>query len=571
MDRFHPTWHAEVASPRPLAIAVEPIRGRPEATVVLKLTFAPDERGVAALTPDQEPIFPTPIPGAFGGIANPSDAGGPRTTCDVLLVGSVSALGGPASLNLNERGWRAAHARGLGPLERLTDRGWAPFPQRIPFPRLPLSVSLTSPALSAGCSLAGPEPYVAVAWEPQWQPVALQLSIDRVSFDVDRGRVTLTYRGPFALGTGRFLVLADPAPTPAFFEQARTWPRAPCADLAELASRGAGPLPVPVAAALPPASARAVAPLGAAPAGAAPASAPPAFGLPFGPPASGRNPARGPLQTVIEDEATGEAALPFARQGAPLPAVSMGPRERAETAPMSRVVVPGALPFRSLEGARSLVTPSAQPVVDQAQPVVDQAQPVVDQAQPVAFQGQTVAFPAQLLVPQAQPVAFHAQPLVPHAQPVAFNAQPIAAPAAFHAQPIAAPAAPPPAMPSSPRAPMAQPSYLREQAARQAAASVSAAPMTAAPAPVGQREAESGARAETRIDGLTLEQIAIIRVGLLRKPEQRRALFKEHGLTELKWRLVERRLAEHLRKLEAQPADLVREVRALARHRADEA
>jgi hypothetical protein len=568
VDRFHPTWHAEVASPRPLAIAVEPIRGRPEATVVLKLTFAPDERGVAALTPDQEPIFPTPIPGAFGGIANPSDAGGPRTTCDVLLVGSVSALGGPASLNLNERGWRAAHARGLGPLERLTDRGWAPFPQRIPFPRLPLSVSLTSPALSAGCSLAGPEPYVAVAWEPQWQPVALQLSIDRVSFDVDRGRVTLTYRGPFALGTGRFLVLADPAPTPAFFEQARTWPRAPCADLAELASRGAGPLPVPVAGAQPPASARAVAPLGAAPAGAAPASAPPAFGLPFGPPASGRSPARGPLQTVIEDEATGEGALPFARQAAPFPAVPMGPRERAETAPMSRVVVPGALPFRSLEGARSLVTPTAQPVVPEAQPVVPPAQPVVPQAQPVvpqaaqpvAFQGQTVAFPALPLVPPAQPVAFNAQPMVPQAQPAAFNAQP-----------VAAAATPPPALPSSPRAPMAQPSYLRELAARQAAASVSAAPMTAAPAPVGQREAESGARAETRIDGFTLEQIATIREGLLRKPEQRRALFKEHGLTELKWRLVERRLAEHLRKLEAQPADLVREVRALARHRADEA
>jgi hypothetical protein len=74
-----------------------------------------------------------------------------------------------------------------------------------------------------------------------------------------------------------------------------------------------------------------------------------------------------------------------------------------------------------------------------------------------------------------------------------------------------------------------------------------------------------------RIQGKTLRELGEIRNALWSEPEKRRAILRSHGLSELRWRLVERAWAEELESTLAQPervSEMVSALRVAARHAA---
>jgi hypothetical protein len=65
-------------------------------------------------------------------------------------------------------------------------------------------------------------------------------------------------------------------------------------------------------------------------------------------------------------------------------------------------------------------------------------------------------------------------------------------------------------------------------------------------------------RLELTIEGFTLDQLSTIRAELQAAPRsRRRGILRKYQTTEVKWRIVERQWASHLRELEARPEQLV--------------
>jgi hypothetical protein len=147
----------------------------------------------------------------------------------------------------------------------------------------------------------------------------------------------------------------------------------------------------------------------------------------------------------------------------------------------------------------------------------------------------------------------------------------VAAPPALHVvdPPTPAMVAPPPRVVAEAPSPIATSPALvpRELAlptyARQEASAIGPiiAPPTIDDAIAG---ASGSAPPEKRIQGKTLREVGAIRAALWSAPERRRAVLRAHGLSELRWKLVERAWADELESELARP-DRVGEMVGLLR------
>jgi hypothetical protein len=59
-----------------------------------------------------------------------------------------------------------------------------------------------------------------------------------------------------------------------------------------------------------------------------------------------------------------------------------------------------------------------------------------------------------------------------------------------------------------------------------------------------------------KIEGLTVEEYAFLRAALWADEANRRDILKENDLTELKWKVIERRWSKHIEALAERPAEL---------------
>lgn len=161
----------------------------------------------------------------------------------------------------------------------------------------------------------------------------------------------------------------------------------------------------------------------------------------------------------------------------------------------------------------------------------------------------------------APPPAFGAAPLAHDAAPPMFAARPpvvpppavVAPPALVVPQAVVAPITVAPPQPVTPPPPITAPravelpTYAREAQDRSFAMIAPATSSNVATS--GAAEAPQG----KRIQGKTLRELGQIRSALWSEPEKRRAILRSHGLSELRWRLVERAWAEELESALTQP------------------
>jgi hypothetical protein len=77
-------------------------------------------------------------------------------------------------------------------------------------------------------------------------------------------------------------------------------------------------------------------------------------------------------------------------------------------------------------------------------------------------------------------------------------------------------------------------------------------------APPNQAEVRRAVKPGTgpKIEGLTVEEYAHIRAALWADEAHRKEILKEHGLTELKWKVIDRRWSKHIESLAEKPAEL---------------
>ena len=80
--------------------------------------------------------------------------------------------------------------------------------------------------------------------------------------------------------------------------------------------------------------------------------------------------------------------------------------------------------------------------------------------------------------------------------------------------------------------------------------------LTAPPAQPEVRRAKAKPGAGPKIEGLTVEEYAHIRAALWADEARRKEILKENGLTELKWKVIDRRWSKHIESLAEKPAEL---------------
>jgi hypothetical protein len=80
--------------------------------------------------------------------------------------------------------------------------------------------------------------------------------------------------------------------------------------------------------------------------------------------------------------------------------------------------------------------------------------------------------------------------------------------------------------------------------------------LTAPPNQAEVRRAKVKPGTGPKIEGLTVEEYAHIRAALWADEAHRKEILKEHGLTELKWKVIDRRWSKHIESLAEKPAEL---------------
>ena len=80
--------------------------------------------------------------------------------------------------------------------------------------------------------------------------------------------------------------------------------------------------------------------------------------------------------------------------------------------------------------------------------------------------------------------------------------------------------------------------------------------LTAPPAQQEHRRPKAKPGTGPKIEGLTVEEYAHIRAALWADEAHRKEILKENGLTELKWKVIDRRWSKHIESLAERPAEL---------------
>ena len=532
---------------------------------------------------------------ASGALTYPSDFQLRKRACDVVLVGDALARPGPTQLRVGRMRKHAESARALGPARGHGAEGAiAPEDQRIAFPGLPLELSVERhDGLVAG-ALPGPAPSAALVYGGAWHaPYPVELVVDGVLVDTVRGRCFATFRGSFRHGAPSLdglALLLDPSGANRVAPQAmRSWRRYE-AQIGEPAPVA----PVRAVSRTERMTATDAASMRAAMAGVSPATR----AALVKPPERSPGP-RPPMDTEVDEgaELPSHSTISMAAvtdDGAPLPFT----RSKSETAAMptrTAASYDGSLPFvqPASHAPPPLVAPARVPVapgdddVDPhggtvslprspaaglapAPPPSDSGLPFVKAAPkdaesprrpvmmigaigtplaypptPFANRGAGAPLPSSAAVvapaptPRpSEPSAAPPPPVIVVPPPVA--AAPVAAPAPVAARPPAAVPVPGP-VPSPVPGPVKAydiPTYARQSFAAGTDARGVPRPLGVAPEPA--------AAPEKRLQGLSLEELAAIRAELWADPEGRRAVLKKYGLSELRWRVVERAWAAEL-------------------------
>ncbi len=592
-----------------MSVAIEPPRGPADLPdALLKITFVAGRGGVAQLSPTQAPLTRRLFAGA------PPDTGR-RPTAEVLLVGAgLSQLAGPAQLRAGSRLWRASSALDLGCLEAPDGGSWVHASRRLPALELPLPVEVTWAGGDLTLLLPGPLPSVSLA--PRRDDVAsrpLPARLEVLAIDPLRRLAMLTFRVELP-HRGDATLVVDVAPR-STRPDATQWQRSSAVELSAVDADQARPPPpsAPAAAGI---NARSVARTAKAPstAGSAPALPFRSSAASAAPPAAAEpreddehdDGARWSRTVKAPITPSSSPALPFARRAAvsarPPSAPSQEPHREAppdsDRSGGSRTVVGTlaasvpALPFTRGPAPTLPTLPETEPERDAPpEPAGEDWSRTVltaraqDSAPALPFTREAAPAPPSApggmmqLGREGTPLAYPPTPYVNRlagGEAETTRAALVASEPAGEDRdterpppPAVAPVARPGSQPASPALPASLPSPAAHAPAPPLHPSPVGAPtfrssVAQAPTFLG-RDAPAGYAATAggtsrpdpfRIEGVSLADFATVRGELLAAPKRRRAILKRRGLSEVKWRIAERRWAKHLQDLEAKPAEL---------------
>ena len=596
----------EVAQRSSLIVGLVRSDQRPGAyTLVVKASYDLNSRPQGVLHREQAPLREAVRDGG-GRLFYPNDFVATRDACDVSLVGEVLAAEGPVIARVGSLQLRAHRAAELGPVDESEsgrEGSYARAAARMPFPSLPLTVEVQGSGWFASVIIPAPRPFAGLVVRGDWASVSpLALQIDGVAIDPFRSRVELVMRTYFQhpgdvdrdvvalIDGGDELFRSKP-------EDRATWPRAPAADrnvvrapLLDIpetidsedtqdlpGSVGPGEtvqLPVSPAAHL------------RKPEIDAPRVLPPlerhdtvtVIVLPQSDESTADVPppiARAPMETLPQIDDQPSIALPFLSEATPIledpetppppspqtsvlplptpapvaPSTSPPPPPVRETAPPpAALAVETAPPFAPATretlpplsepptaDARETLPPTSDPPVTGRETLPPASEP------PVSDLRQTAA-PPPLAAPRTQPPppldadeeeqpsAVRALPFArKRARTITDKPPPTPAPALpFRITPLAAPRIIPPAPPSGGGLPFAPTPQVMADSTRAAR-------------PLGLDEVKH----VFRLEGMTVEEYAAIRAALWVEGAPRKKTLKDHGLTELRWRVVERKWERH--------------------------
>lgn len=522
----------------------------------------------------------------------PSDFAESKSGCDVALVGPALRIAGPVWMRVGGVELQAGRALDLGPIPQTQPpaSSFAPLARQLPFPSLPIFVEARGSNWTMQLSLPPPKPTAALVIRQNWSSaIPLELVIDGILVDPMRALVELTMRAPFqyngdvdrevlALCDGRSHVLAAPV------ADRMNWPRSAAVEPSAPDSFR------PVSRTL--AIGRATAPMTRTPSNtilvtrAGSGSQP--FATPHQPPAeleeetttSDWGPAWIPAPVALpspgmDDEPTMDTSEERITTLAPQPSLTplpVRPRATVANVPIAEAMVPasegravprpGFLPgVAAPEGKRELLRVPAQTATfvggipnARALPFAGKApfaagasleETAVGSSATTA--GGALDLPQWMVAAQSnrsdRPVSTHDTPFHP------VSAVPVEAlaPSALGASPPPAPMQPAmqPALVGV--SPAQAPSFMKGALAGPADPAQpdgSPGPLLVRSPSLTQREREL-ARSIV-VEGMSLERYSTIRAALWTEGAKRREVLKGFGLSELKWRMVERRWVQHI-------------------------
>lgn len=164
----------------------------------------------------------------------PSDFAESKSVCDVALVGPTLRAAGPVWMRVGVVELQAGRALDLGPIPQTQPPAcsFAPLARQMPFPSLPIYVEARGTNWTMQMSIPAPKPTAALVIRQNWSAaIPLELAIDGILVDPMRALVEVTLRAPFqyggnvdrevlALCDGRSQVLGAPV------AERMNWPRA---------------------------------------------------------------------------------------------------------------------------------------------------------------------------------------------------------------------------------------------------------------------------------------------------------------------------------------------------------
>jgi hypothetical protein len=186
-----------------VAVPVGIVRARERAgvwAVVVKLTYDLGETGRARLAVEQAPL--TAANRTAEGLAlHPDDFVERRPSCDVVIVGEgLERDLGPMRIRLGPLDRFAPRAALLGPLPETDPEGSCAAPQqRMAVPELPLDLVVEGAGRVLRARLPGPAPSAGVVLRGAFRTVlGVELALDTVLIDPVGARCSVVFRGTFS-------------------------------------------------------------------------------------------------------------------------------------------------------------------------------------------------------------------------------------------------------------------------------------------------------------------------------------------------------------------------------------
>lgn len=497
----------EVAQRSPVPVGIVRSRTRPGAyALVVKVTYELAGGTQGAPASEQAPLRDLWSAEAEQ-LLFPVDLVEGRDACDVVLAGRVLAAEGPVIAKIGSLHLRSHRAAELGPVDEETSGRPGSFARpeaRVPFPSFPLSVEVQGGGWFRSGVIDAPRPMAALVIRGDWEsPSPLALQIDGVAVDPFASRVELVLRAYFQhpgdvdrdviaiVDVGASLARTTAEERASWHRDAAVEPVPP--GPSEEAGFDFVDEPTPQAEPADELEPQETIPALVLPGDVAQVAPKPVPVPSTMPPEPHRPAVRPPMLTLPADDEVAAVA-----DDAPLPFE----RSKARTAPADPRRIP-ANPLPFVKPAPPAPPPPAPPVEPAR---ATQPPPPLD-----AGAGAQLPFG-----PPARQKSVTMAPPPSRAEALPFRAAPASAP---QTAPAVIPRLPPPsAVPFPAFVPVALPPPVHED---RAAASV-------------------------RIEGLTLDEYAAIRASLWAESTPRKQTLKRHGLSELRWRVVERRWERHL-------------------------